>query len=464
MMKIDTLVAEIGSTTTVVNAFTTRDHIATFVGRGVSVTTVDSDVRDGLDGAIADLKKRFKANELSYGEMFASSSAAGGLKMTVSGLVYEMTVRAAKEAALNAGANIHLITAGPLEDDDLEQIQDIKPNIILISGGTDYGEKNVAFENLKKVEKLGLNTPILYAGNIENQYRIKKYFADSPQKPYLSLVENVYPRVDFLNIHPLRKKIYETFEEHIVHAKGMKHVKDRVDGSIMPTPGSVMEAAMLLYEELGNLVVIDVGGATTDVHSVTLPSDEYLKYSEGEAKEKRTVEGDLGVFVNREKVLEYADKTHVRDKLQLDEESFDKLLRNYEQIPKTETERRFVYELTKVCVYKSLDRHVGDMRNVYTTNGMKVIPEGRDLTQVQTVVLTGGALIHLEDTESIIADYMRDKTKKLVPKGNIKILRDWDYIMSSVGVLSLKYPDKALDLLMKSLRIESDAHVSANRN
>ncbi len=463
-MKIDTLVAEIGSTTTVVNAFRIQNKHTDFLGRGVAVTTVDSDVRDGLDGAVEDLKTNLKADELSFGEMFASSSAAGGLKMTVSGLVYEMTVRAAKEAALNAGANIHLITAGPLEEDDLEQIEDIRPNIVLISGGTDYGEKNVAFENLKKVESMHLNTPILYAGNVENHYRIKKHFANSPQKDYLSIVENVYPRVDFLNIHPLRKKIYETFEEHIVHAKGMKHVKERVNGSIMPTPGSVMEAAMLLYSELGNLVVIDVGGATTDVHSVTVPSDEYLKYSEGEAKEKRTVEGDLGVFVNREKVLEYADKDRVRRKLRLDEETFQDLMDNYRQIPKSDVERAFVYELTKVCVHKSLDRHVGDLRNVYTTGGMKVIPEGRDLTQVQTVVLTGGALIHLDDTESIVADYLRDKTKKLVPKGKVKILRDWDYIMSSVGVLSLKYPDEALALLKKSLRIESDDHVSTNRH
>ena len=310
------LVAEIGSTTTLVNAFNINEKTM-FLGSGVSNTTVDSDVNEGLDQAIKSLNQSLNQNKLEYDEMFASSSAAGGLKMTVSGLVYEMTVRAAKEAALNAGANIHLITAGDLTEDDIEQIKAINPNIILISGGTDYGEKNVAFNNLKKIENLNLNTPVIYAGNTDNHYRIKKHFHESDQKSYLKIVENVYPRVDFMNIHPLRKAIYETFESHIIKAKGMQNIKKLVNGSIMPTPGSVMESTMLLYGLIGNVFVIDVGGATTDVHSITEPSEEYRAFSEGEAKEKRTVEGDLGVFVNHLNVIEKIGRKHLAKRLDI---------------------------------------------------------------------------------------------------------------------------------------------------
>jgi len=454
-MKIDCLVAEIGSTTTVVNAFRVKDEPA-FLGRGVSVTTVGTDVTEGLRAAIEDLRKNLGADEISYDEMLATSSAAGGLRMTVSGLVYEMTVKAAREAALNAGANIHLVTAGDLDEDDIERIKDIKPNIILISGGTDYGEKRTAFENLKKIEKLALNIPIIYAGNVENHYRIRKHFATSSQKPYLSLVENVYPRVDYLNIHPLRKKIYETFEKHIVHAKGMKHVKEMVKEGIMPTPGAVMEGTMHLHELLGNLVVIDVGGATTDVHSVTHPSEEYAPYSEGESKEKRTVEGDLGVFLNHRKVIDHAGESWFQRRMGVTAEEFEELLADYSQIPATDRERSFVKELARVCVFQALDRHIGDLRDVYTSGGRKVIPEGRDLTQVQSVVLTGGALVHLENTGDIVKEYLTNRPKKLIPKGGVRILKDHDYIIASLGVLSLRHPEATTTLLKKTLRIGED--------
>ncbi|HRX45366.1 MAG TPA: glutamate mutase L, partial [Acholeplasmataceae bacterium] len=128
-MKIDVLVAEIGSTTTVVNAFMIHQKPVAFLGRGVHQTTVDTDVREGLKGAIEDLKKNLHTDELTYDELLASSSAAGGLKITVHGLVYDMTARAAKEAALNAGGNIHLITANRLEKEHIEKIKRIKPNM-----------------------------------------------------------------------------------------------------------------------------------------------------------------------------------------------------------------------------------------------------------------------------------------------------------------------------------------------
>jgi len=451
-MKLDLLVAEIGSTTTIVNAFKMGKDVQ-FLGRGVSNTTVDVDVRNGLKNAISDLVKNLQTSDLEYKEMFASSSAAGGLKMTVSGLVYEMTVRAAKEAALNAGANIHFISAGDLEEDDLERISDIKPNIILIAGGTDYGEKNVGFNNFKKIESLKLTVPIVYAGNIENHYRILKYYESCNPTGTLKLVENVYPRVDYLNINPLRKVIYETFEEHIVHAKGMKHIKAMVNGSIMPTPGSVMEATMRLNEFLGNILTIDVGGATTDVHSITLPSDEYKKYSEGEAKEKRTVEGDLGVFINHKNVMSYLDKDAFIAKHNISIDILETLLDDYKYIPETSLEKALVYELTRICVYKALDRHIGDLKRVFTTNGHKVIPDGRDLTQIQSVVLTGGALVNLKNTEEIIKDYFKKSHQKLVPKETVKIYKDYDYVMASLGVMSLKYPEDSLTLLKKSLRI-----------
>ena len=119
-MKISVLVAEIGSTTTVVNAFGDIEDSPRFLGQGQAPTTVtEGDVNIGLNNAIDSLKKSLGVDKIEYDEMLATSSAAGGLKMTVHGLVYDMTVKAAREAALGAGANIPLVTAGRLRRSDI---------------------------------------------------------------------------------------------------------------------------------------------------------------------------------------------------------------------------------------------------------------------------------------------------------------------------------------------------------
>lgn len=96
--------------------------------------------------------------------------------MTVHGLVYDMTVKAAREAALGAGANLHFITAGKISRFDLKKIVDVKPNIILIAGGVDFGEKETALYNAEKIAELPIEVPVLYAGNIACQDEVKFIF------------------------------------------------------------------------------------------------------------------------------------------------------------------------------------------------------------------------------------------------------------------------------------------------
>ena len=162
-MKVDVLVAEIGSTTTVVNAFTDIDtDNPVFWGQGQAPTSVmEGDVRIGLNGAIADLCAKKGIDTLEYDDMLATSSAAGGLKMTVHGLVYDMTAKAAKEAALGAGGIIHFITAGKLRRSDIAKIKEINPNLILIAGGVDFGERDTAIDNAEMIRSMGLKVPVI---------------------------------------------------------------------------------------------------------------------------------------------------------------------------------------------------------------------------------------------------------------------------------------------------------------
>lgn len=257
-----------------------------------------------------------------------------------------------------------------------------------------------------------------------------------------------------MNILPLRKVIYETFEENIVNAKGMEHILEMVNEKIMPTPGSVMESTMILYEKIGNLMTIDVGGATTDIHSIAIPSDDFKLFQEGETLSKRTVEGDLGVFINHINVLKLFKNNELLTNIGVNKEKICEILSKYSYIPQNSIQKKFVFELTRKCTNIALDRHVGDLKRVFTSSGQKIIPDGKDLTQIKTIILTGGALINLENTELIIEEYIKKHPTKLLPRENVEILKDHDYIMASVGVLSLKYPDIALKLLQKSFRIE----------
>ncbi len=454
-MHIDVLVAEIGSTTTLVNAFDgVREGEPRFVGQGQAATSVlEGDVRVGLQGAVDDLRKNKGWDELTYGEMLATSSAAGGLRMCVHGLVYDMTVKAAEAAALGAGAIIKMATAGKLTDYDIEDLAAVKPNLILLAGGTDYGERETALYNAHMIAESGIRAPVIYAGNVQNQRAVADVFARAGVP--CSITENVYPKLDKLNIEPARKIIHRVFEEHIIKAPGMEHIRDMVTGSIIPTPGAVMEAAQLLYNDIGDLVAVDIGGATTDVHSVSGGSDEIaILLTNPEPFAKRTVEGDLGLYINAKNLVDMIGEDALHDELHIDVKA---VMANYKPIPETPEQFLLTERLCREAGIRAVTRHAGELRYLYTPSGRKTVAEGKDLTAVRTIVGTGGALTRLPHREQLlraIAD-CNGAGMMLYPKpGELRLLFDDDYIMASLGVLSKHYPDAALRLLRRSLHIE----------
>lgn len=451
-MIIDVLVYEIGSTTTLVNAFNGIDtDEPRFIGQGQAPTSVlEGDVRIGLKAAVDDLAKNLSADSIEYGVAFATSSAAGGLRMTVHGLVYDMTVKAARAAALGAGAIIKHATAGKMSDYDIEDVKAINPNLILLAGGTDYGERETAVENAKLIAASGLKVPVIYGGNIQNHHIIKDIFDKAGIPVYIT--ENVYPKLDLLNIEPARKIIHKVFEEHIIKAAGMEHVRDMVKGNIIPTPGAVMESAQLLYNEIGDLAVIDIGGATTDVHSVTMGSDEIASIqTTPEPFAKRTVEGDLGLYVNAKNVIDIIGKDKLTKELGID---VDAVMADYKPVPETPEQFKLTQRLCLEAGLVSVERHAGALRYIYTPRGRQTIAEGKDLTKLKYLVATGGALTRLPERMNIlrrIADF-NENGMMLYPKPSIlKLLYDDHYIMASLGVLSKQYPDAALLLMKQSL-------------
>lgn len=447
-MKIDTLVVEIGSTITKVNAF---DKIKTknpvFLGKGISYTTVnEGDITIGLNRAIEDLKNKLNTKKLSWSHMYGNSSAAGGLKMTVHGLVPEMTAKAAKEAALGAGAITKLVTAGLLSQYDLKKIEEIKPNIILLSGGVDYGEKDIVLENAKRLSNLNFKSPIIYAGNIAIQEEVKRIFEEKGFKIYIT--ENVYPEIDKLNIEPVRRVIQKVFEEHIIHAPGMEKIRDYIEGEIIPTPGAVMNSFVLLYEEIGDVMGFDIGGATTDVHSVTegkVEKDSIVIYPE--PLNKRTVEGDLGVYVSSQNVLNlFSD---------LEKEKLNPYMKYLKPIPKTRNEIFITKKLGEMCLKTSLLRHVGEIRFLYTPSGKLKAIYGKDLRNVKYVIGTGGVLTQIPSMKKVMENIFKGiiDERILLPK-NPKILIDKNYIFSSIGTISKIYREASIKLLIESIGLK----------
>ncbi len=338
----------------------------------------------------------------------------------------------------------------------MAKIKEINPNLILIAGGVDYGERDTALDNAEMIRSMGLKTPVIYAGNIENQEEMKLIF-DEESGMRLYNVENVYPKIDDLNVEPCRKVIQDAFEDHIIHAPGMEHVRDMVNGPIIPTPGAVMQCTKLLYDCIGDLIVLDVGGATTDLHSVATESDKVARIMVSpEPKAKRTVEGDLGVYVNRAKVIESIGEEKLREECEAMGIDLDKTLESYVAIPKTEDEFKLVERLTKEAVLKAVERHAGKIRYIYGPSGRTTVAEGKDLTTVKYIVGTGGALTKLPHRVEIMQEIAKhnETGMMLFPSEHAEILVDNDYIMASLGVLSVKYREAAIKLLEKSLGIK----------
>lgn len=427
---IEILTIEVGSTITKVNGFNLLDaggfeHVA----QGYAPTSVaQGDVGLGVQQAIDDLESRFDA-PIGKPETFVNSSAAGGLRMTVHGLTYSMTARAAREAALGAGGIVKMVTAGELDDFELEEIRATHPNIILLAGGVDFGEKTTVLRNAEKIAALGLSVPVVYAGNVALRKPIHHLFHEAGME--LLLADNVFPDVDVLNIEPLRHLIHDVFNRHIIHAPGMAKFAELTHWGILPTPGAVLRGAELFAEELGDCLVFDVGGATTDVHSVTDGAMEWAsKMVEPEPKAKRTVEGDLGVFVNARNIVDMAGKPE-----------WEARMAELQAMPTTEREKELTRALCAFAVETGARRHAGMVTDLYTATGRKQIVKGKDLSAVKWVIGTGGALTRIEGGAEILRTICTGPGKHLLPVPEARILLDKDYRFSALGTLAQAYPE-----------------------
>lgn len=428
--KIDFLTLEVGSTITKANGFIrAKEDFLVHVAQGFAATTVEQgNVGIGLKEAIENLERSCDCSTDSA-DIFANSSAAGGLRVTVHGLTYNMTARAAREASLGAGAIIKMVTAGDISEFDLEEIEEINPNMIILAGGVDFGARDVVLQNAIKIASLDLRVPVVYAGNSALKRAIENIFRKSGIE--LMIAPNVFPDVDVLDVEPLRKRMQELFSRNIIHAPGMQRLESLTSRQIIPTPGAVLRGAELFAEVAGDCLIVDVGGATTDVHSVTEGSAEFAaKLIDPEPRSKRTVEGDLGVYVNAANVLEMAE-----------DDTWQQRRDEIRAMPHTEREKEITSWLCRKAVEIGVKRHAGTISDLFTPSGKKQIVKGKDLTAVKWVVGTGGALTRVEGGERILTSVCQGPGRSLLPKPEARIILDKDYLFSALGTIAVEFPE-----------------------
>ena len=454
------LLIDFGSTYTKLTAVDL--DVPRLLGTASSYTTIQTDINDGLQKGLAQLEAI--TGKLDYAAQYACSSAAGGLRMMACGLVPELTSEAARMASLGAGAKVIGLYSYQLTDEDLEEIQAADPDIFLLVGGTDGGNTANILHNAKALASIAPKFPIIIAGNRS----ATKSCAKALEGFEVYCCENVMPKFGVVNIGPTQKQIREIFLSRIVEAKGLRQAAAKMDGEMMPTPAAVLRALELLsqgYEEergIGELMAVDVGGATTDVYSIAdgMPEGMNTVYKGlPEPFAKRTVEGDIGMRYSIRGIVEEAGIRTIAHlsglTVERAEELIDYLAANTDVVPEDNTELEALDRaLASMAVRTGAKRHAGTMEETYTMMGLTYVQAGKNLTRIQNIVVTGGSLIHTKETAAIASHglYSPEDPGSLRPK-EAQVLVDRRYILAAMGLLSKTEPRAALQIMKKELEI-----------
>ena len=456
------LLIDIGSTYTKVVAVDMDKECV--VGTAKAFTTVQTDINEGLENALNDLRGITGIEE--YSGKFACSSAAGGLKMVAVGLVPGLTAEAVKMAALSAGAKVMKTYSYELNNREADEIFVLKPDIVLLSGGTDGGNRKVLLHNATRIAEIDGDFPVVAAGNKTAADEVERILSEAGKE--VRTCENVMPEFNVLNIEPARELIRQIFLKRIISAKGLTKVQELVEGILMPTPSAVFKAASLLSKGsgvekgLGELMVVDIGGATTDVYFIADGSPNasgVILKGLPEPFEKRTVEGDLGVRYNAKTLIEAAGVDSIASKAGITFEEViclagmislkpDMLASDYEKIGLLD------FGLASMAVKLAVQRHAGRINTAYTAFGKVFVQTGKELGRVCRMIGTGGPLINSVNPTGILREAMFDKAcPEILKPRKAEYMLDKKYILAAMGLLGMRFPEIAVRIMKKELEM-----------
>jgi len=471
MCKYDYLVIDIGSTYTKQRLFKDCELVATVQ----SPTTVDN-VYKGIKAGRDKMKVLLGEEKIEAKHVLSSSSAAGGLRMVAIGYMARVTAKAAKEVSMNSGSKIlEIVSNEDRPEYRVDILKEINPDIILLAGGTDYGDESSLIENANLIVQSKVKCVVVIAGNINAQGDAAKILKEG-NMAYIR-VPNIMPTIHQLKVDEAREVIHREFIKQITKAQGLSILQEEItNDKIIPTPGAVLMATELLAKGtyldkgIGDVIVVDLGGATTDVHSV-IPSLENLEDEEIGlivSNEKqisyRTVEGNLGMRVSAMGILDTVNpkaiflKRGIKDDKLLEEfinycESMEK---NPMHIAGNDKEYMFDTFLAETAVEVALKRHAGYISTVAdpVTGISPGMPVGRDLRNIRTIIGVGGIFAHRtpEESKSIIKKALKDKGISLLPNAPT-VLIDENYLLYTGGIISQIDKEYAFEVLRKQFKL-----------
>ena len=382
--------------------------------------------------------------------------------MAAVGLVGDYTAAAARQAALNAGARVELVLAGRLRDADLAVLRAARPDIVLFSGGTDGGQARQVLANADALARSAAGVRVVVACNRVVADDAARRLEDGGAT--VRVVANVLPDIDRLDVEPARAAIRALFIEQVIVGKGLSRTAEFGRTVAMPTPEAVLVATDLLSRGpggrggLGDLAVVDVGGATTDAHSsVALRPLPVGVTAKGlpPLPLARTVQGDLGMRWSAPSVVD-ADRAWLRGETGLADRELDRRCRARRETPAflaaTDEERTFDRSLAVSCLAHALRRHCGRLSTVYVPNqGARFVQEGLDLGRLPLLIGTGGMLVRDERGAETASRALGRREKGALTPADPAIALDRSYVLAAAGLLAGRDPDAAFRLMATEL-------------
>lgn len=382
----------------------------------------------------------------------STSSAGGGLQMMVAGVVRAMSAESAERAALGAGAILMdtlAVDDGRKEFQRVERLRQLRPDIILMSGGTDGGTKDhliAMAEVIKRADpkpRFGdMRLPVIFAGNKEAREHVAHEIGESIE---VKVVDNIRPTLDRENLGPAREAIHELFLEHVMQqAPGYSKLIDWTSEEIMATPNAVGKLMESYARSRGiNLLGVDIGGATTDIFSVF--SGIY----------NRTVSANLGMSYSICNVLKEAGTENIARWLPFEMDPFDlrnrlrnKMIRPV-TIPQTYADLLIEHAVAREAMRLAFEHHKSLAR------GLVGIQQQRDIGQALSQEASGQTLVRMMELDMIIgsggvlshAPDRRQSALMMVdayqPEGVTILTVDSIFMMPHLGVLSEHHPKAA---------------------
>lgn len=478
------LATDCGSTTTKAILIEKQRDEYRLVVRGEAPTTVESpfdDVTVGVVNAVREVeelagRRILKAGAASEGiqtpmqdgvgvDMYLStSSAGGGLQMTVAGVVKTMSAESAERAALGAGAIIIDVIAvddGRKEYEKVQRIRELRPDMILMSGGTDGGTVSHLVDLAEMLLSadpkprlgIGVRLPVIYAGNKDAVDAVREIIGD---KVDLRVVDNIRPTIDRENLYPAREAIHELFLQHVMQqAPGYSKLSTWTSEGIMSTPNAVGKIIQTIADqERINVLAVDIGGATTDVFSVF------------GGVFTRTVSANLGMSYSICNVLAEAGIANIRRWIpfEVDEWSLRNQLRNKmirpTTIPQTLQDLYIEQAVSREALRLAFIHHKSLARE------LKGVQQTRTIADALSQDATGKTLVHLMDLDMIVGSGgvlshapKRAQSALMMldayqPEGVTMLAVDSIFMMPQLGILSTVMPEAASQVFKRDCLIK----------